>query len=109
MAEETELDRERAEVYADLARRAVEAGASFLRATRAECIKWKGALPPNQRNCLGDDIDATVLREIDELLQQRTNSTNSWHEAQLRELAFWRWVAFEGALTHRARLITLTF
>jgi SAM-dependent methyltransferase len=46
-------------------------------------------------NYLGDDVEPAVLADIQGCMQGRRRFP-AWQEAQLRELAFWRWVAFEG-------------
>ena len=45
---------------------------------------------------IGYDLDQPVLTKMAELLAGNYIATNPQEEAQLRELAFWRWVAFKG-------------
>jgi hypothetical protein len=45
---------------------------------------------------LGEDIDPKVLDKITRLLRGTYTPRTSNENAQLRELAFWRWVAYEG-------------
>jgi SAM-dependent methyltransferase len=54
-------------------------------------------LPTKQKhhNYLGEDVEPKVLADI-ECCMQGTKTFLPYQEAQLRELAFWRWVAYEG-------------
>jgi len=45
---------------------------------------------------LGEDIDPEILDRITRLLAGTYTAENNKENAQLRELAFWRWVAYEG-------------
>ena len=45
---------------------------------------------------IGYDLDQPVLTKMAELLAGNYIATNPQEEAQLRELAFWSWVAFKG-------------
>ncbi|MGA0597841.1 class I SAM-dependent methyltransferase [Enterovirga sp. CN4-39] len=47
-------------------------------------------------NPLGLDIDPGDLQAIEQLFSASPPRLSRYREAQLRELAFWRWVAFEG-------------
>ena len=48
-------------------------------------------------NHVGDDLDPELVKQIKDLSEGRQiESLSSWEEAQLRELGFWRWVAFSG-------------
>jgi hypothetical protein len=44
----------------------------------------------------GIDLDPDLVRKIEDLLSDTYNPADKQEEAQLRELAFWRWVAYEG-------------
>jgi SAM-dependent methyltransferase len=59
-----------------------------------ELLKHK---QPNM-NYLGDDIDPETRSEIERVLREpeRAARLAPYERAQLKELAFWRWVAFEG-------------
>lgn len=46
-------------------------------------------------NHLGGDVDAETLARLEQLFAGALTG-GEWDEAQLRELAFWRWVAYEG-------------
>ena len=46
--------------------------------------------------CLGEDIDRKTLDKVSGLLGGTYAPETSNENAQLRELAFWRWVAYEG-------------
>lgn len=46
--------------------------------------------------CLGEDIDRKTLDKVSRLLGGTYAPETSNENAQLRELAFWRWVAYEG-------------
>ncbi|MGA2796163.1 MAG: class I SAM-dependent methyltransferase [Thermoguttaceae bacterium] len=62
------------------------------------CGASKQLLPfkrPNH-NYLGDDLDTDKLARINKVLQGVPSGRSTYDDAQLRELAFWRWVAFEG-------------
>jgi SAM-dependent methyltransferase len=50
----------------------------------------------SQKNTLGEDIDPSTILEIQRLLENGLQPATAYREAQLRELAFWRWVAYEG-------------
>lgn len=44
----------------------------------------------------GQDIPIEKVLEVHEVLTGKGLDLEPWREAQLRELGFWRWVAFEG-------------
>jgi SAM-dependent methyltransferase len=44
----------------------------------------------------GYDISEVKIEQIKEVLTANLVQWSPWEEAQLRELGFWRWVAFEG-------------
>jgi SAM-dependent methyltransferase len=45
---------------------------------------------------IGEDIDPTTLDSVTGVLRGTYKPSSSNENAQLRELAFWRWVAYEG-------------
>jgi len=44
----------------------------------------------------GVDLDPDLVKKIEDLLSKKYSPADKQEEAQLRELAFWRWVAYEG-------------
>jgi hypothetical protein len=44
----------------------------------------------------GYDLDAALINKINKVLNGSHVPSDPYEEAQLRELAFWRWVAYEG-------------
>jgi SAM-dependent methyltransferase len=86
--------REQALYFADLSRRAIEALGSVLLQTVQRTPA--NATPAAKSNSIGQDLDATELKKIDDLFSGHLKDIEPYVEAQIRELAFWRWVAFEG-------------
>lgn len=90
---------EKAQYLDALARRLVEQSNTFIKdereAGRGSRFFSIGKDRPS-RNPLGDDLDADDLAAIENVHNGRLAGIDSYREAQLRELAFWRWVAFNG-------------
>ncbi len=84
---------ERAEFYSGLSSWVIESLGSELRATRKALADSK-SLPTF--NTVGRDIDIEELQAIERIFSGENVGLSAEREAQLRELAFWRWVAFEG-------------
>jgi SAM-dependent methyltransferase len=61
-------------------------------------IRGTSPISDGTRNLLGDDLDPETLIAIDKVCHGRNGAKDrgSWEVAQLHELAFWRWVAFQG-------------
>jgi SAM-dependent methyltransferase len=81
-----------------LLRRVLEQSSTALKMERNAALarSLPGLGARRKRNHLGDDLDAGELQEIENVLAGRREGIDAYREAQLRELAFWRWVAFEG-------------
>jgi SAM-dependent methyltransferase len=63
-----------------------------------EKIRGRSASGDVTRNLLGGDLDPETLAAIDAVCRRRHGEKyhGRWGVAQLHELAFWRWVAFQG-------------
>lgn len=59
-------------------------------------FKFKSIFSMNINPDTGEDLDYRMIDRIDKLLNGNLKSVDQFEEAQLRELAFWRWVAFQG-------------
>jgi SAM-dependent methyltransferase len=89
MAMTVNADAERAHYFQDFSRRAIDRAAEACKAARE-------AADASPRNLCGEDLDQADLDLIDSVLAGRCEGLSPWQESQARELAFWRWVAFEG-------------
>lgn len=87
---------EKANYFASFSRQIINQSAELLRGARTDCEKWKNGVVSNHVCRLGVDIDRSTLSDIERLMAGELKDIDPWREAQLRELAFWRWVAFEG-------------
>src|SRR5437879_4547273 len=96
------IDAERACYFQDLSRRAIARAAELCRGAGAPARA--GEAPGNP---CGDDLDQSDLDLIEAVLAGRSHGLSQWREAQIRELAFWRWVAFEGYAGVDPRLFPL--
>lgn len=90
------IEQEQINLYAQIAKRAMDSASTVVRSSWAKCERWRDGIAPNLLNRLGDDIDGDTLSDIEKLFAGKLGPVSAWREAQLRELAFWRWVAFEG-------------
>jgi SAM-dependent methyltransferase len=63
-----------------------------------ETVRGKPTSTDVTRNPLGDDLDPETLVAIESVCRRRHGEKDHgrWGVAQLHELAFWRWVAFQG-------------
>ncbi len=84
-------DGERAYYFQDLSRRVIGQAARLCTAARDS-----GAASQSARNPCGDDLDQADLDLIEAVSAGSCEGLSAWQEAQARELAFWRWVAFRG-------------
>ena len=87
---------ERELFFSQLARRVISDSSEIIKASRNDCANWASGIAPNANNSLGEDVDPETLVKIEKLFANKLPNVTPWEEAQLRELAFWRWVAFEG-------------
>lgn len=91
---------EQIDFYAALARRAIDTFGRAARADREHTSRldtlFRKLRPGQAVNHLGDDLEPKELRAIEQLFSGKLTGISPYREAQLRELAFWRWVAFEG-------------
>ena len=82
---------ERADYFQELSRRAIDQAARLCEAAREAA-----AASPSAGNPCGDDLDQNDLDLIEAVFYGGCAGLAPWREAQVRELAFWRWVAFRG-------------
>jgi SAM-dependent methyltransferase len=87
----TSADSERAYYFQDFSRRVIDRAAQLCQAARD--TPAPGQSPANP---CGDDLDAADLELITAVFAGGGTDLSPWREAQVRELAFWRWVAFHG-------------
>lgn len=87
---------EAATFFQSLSRQTLEVSAKLVKQARANATGWVDDIAPNTVNKLGRDIPVEVLTEMTSLLNGELTDLEPYREAQLRELAFWRWVAYEG-------------
>lgn len=86
---------EKVEFFVALSRWAIDYGGQMLRARATAEPGGPGKLV-RSINPLGNDLDPKELQEIERMFAGELVGITPYREAQLRELAFWRWVAFEG-------------
>jgi SAM-dependent methyltransferase len=84
-------DAERAYYFQDLSSRAIARAAELCRGSDAAAEGGEAS-----QNPCGDDLDQSDLTLIEAVSAGRSEGLSPWQEAQARELAFWRWVAFHG-------------
>ncbi len=83
--------RERATYFQQFSRRVIDEAAQLCKTACA------GSLADGSpRNRCGGDLDQADLDLIAAVAAGRCDGLSPWQEAQARELAFWRWVAFNG-------------
>ena len=85
---------ERAEYFYGFAERVIGAANRFLKTTAG--LQGQNVTDAAGTNPLGQDIAADEIAAIHRVLSGNACDLPPYREAQLRELAFWRWVAFEG-------------
>jgi SAM-dependent methyltransferase len=83
-------DRERADYFQELSRRIIDTAGRLCQAAHDRSVPAGPA-----RNPCGDDLEQADLDLIAAVAGDRER-LSPWQEAQARELAFWRWVAFNG-------------
>ena len=85
------VDHERAYYFQDLSWRVINQAARLCRTARDGLAS--GEAPHNP---CGDDLDPGDLARIEAVFAGKCEGLSAWQEAQIRELAFWRSVAFDG-------------
>ena len=100
-AESAEHLRERAEYFETLSLRAVEKAFQILAAERS------GLRSKTRILHLGEDLASDDLRYVERFFAGELGGLSAFEEAQIRELAFWRWVALEGYAGRDPRLFPL--
>jgi SAM-dependent methyltransferase len=88
----TETCKEQLEFFSSFSRRVIDfAGAELLRERNIKDRSGRCGL-----NHLGTELNAEDLQAIEQLFAGKLTKISAYREAQIRELAFWRWVAYEG-------------
>jgi SAM-dependent methyltransferase len=80
-------DRERATYFQEFSRRVIDQAAQL-------CASAAGGAAA--RNPCGEDLDQADRDLLDAVAAGKHGGLSPWQEAQAHELAFWRWVAFNG-------------
>ncbi len=83
---------ERAFYFQDLSRRVIDQAAQLCGAARQRASEPSGS----PGNPCGEDLEPADLELIAAVAEGRRSDLPPWHEAQARELGFWRSVAFDG-------------
>jgi SAM-dependent methyltransferase len=77
----------------------------------SSCQTQPDLMPPRSErrhvNYLGTDLEPEDVDAIEALFGGKAGNLDAYREAQIRELAFWRWVAFEGYGNNDPRLFPL--
>lgn len=85
----TSAEQERAYYFQEFSRRVIDQAAQL-------CAAARGAAGQSPGNPCGEELEQADLDLIEAVFSGGCEGLSPWQEAQARELAFWRWVAFHG-------------
>src|SRR5260370_262771 len=87
----TSAERERATYFQEFSRRVIDRAAQLCQAVRDAPAACR-----SPGNPCGEDLEQADLDLIATVAAGGCEGLPPWREAQARELAFWRWIAFNG-------------